>query len=218
MGLKINFEELNNFCVLNDFVLVDNEMLKEERMYKNFVYSTKANFVGKSVYPKDMPIIINKEVWNKLIKINNELKEKGKCITIYDAFRPIQIQRLFWDYFYEEHGYHDETLVADPDKFGMHNIKINAVDMMLSNLDGSKIELPCEFDDFSEKANIYYDKCSEEAAKNRDLLIEISKRYGLIVNENEWWHFNDERVLGIEIKKDKNLIPINEEKVFILKN
>ena len=221
MELKINFNELENFCKINDFILVNHELVKKEKMHKNFVYSTTNNFVGKAVYPKDMPIIMNKEVWNKLTKMNNELKLKGKSITIYDAYRPIQIQRLFWDYFYETHGYYDETLVADPDKYGTHNIKINAIDMFISNIDGSYLELPCEFDDFSEKANIHYDKCSKDAAKNRNLLIDTAKKYGLIVNESEWWHFIDERILEKGMKFNyagSNLIPIGQEKVFILQN
>ena len=104
MKLKINFSELENFCKENDFILVDDETLRKERIYKNFVYATDNNFVGKAVYPEDMPIILNKLVWDKLTKMNNELKLRGKSITIYDAYRPIQLQKLFWDFFYEVHG------------------------------------------------------------------------------------------------------------------
>lgn len=221
MKLEINFNKLENFCKENDFILIDDEKLKSENMYKNFVYSTTNNFVGKAVYPENMPIIINKDVWDKLTKMNNELKLKGKSITIYDAYRPIQIQKLFWDFFYEVHGYHDETLVANPDKYGTHNIKINAIDMFITNIDGSYLELPCEFDDFTEKANIYYDRCSKESIKNRDLLIDTAKKYGLIVSENEWWHFVDNRIFNqgkICNYLESNLIPAGQEKVFILQN
>lgn len=220
LTMIINFEELDNFCKKNDFVIITDELLKKEGMYKNLVYATDDNFVGKSVYPKDMPIIMNEEVWNKLVKINNELKELGKCITIYDAYRPIQIQRLFWDYFYDTYGYYDETLVANPNKYGTHNIKINAIDMFISNIDGTSVELPCEFDDFTEKANIHYDGCSQEAKENRALLINTAKKHGLIVNESEWWHFFDERLLEKGMKYnylESNLIPVDEEKTFLLK-
>ena len=219
MNLKINFNKLEKFCEINDLCLIDDKMLKSERMYKNFVYATINNFVGKAVYPENMPIIMNKGVWDKLVKINNKLKEWGKCITIYDAYRPIQIQRLFWDYFYEVHGYNDETVVANPDKYGTHNIKINAIDMFITNIDGSNLELPCEFDDFTEKANIHYDKCSNAAKENRDLLIDISRKYGLIVNESEWWHFIDERLMEKGMKfnyLESDLIPLGQEEVFIL--
>ena len=93
--------------------------------------------------------------------------------------------------------------------------------MFITNIDGTYLELPCEFDDFSEKANIYYDKCSKEAMKNRDLLIDTAKKYGLIVNESEWWHFIDERILEKGMKfnyLESNLIPTGQEKVFVLQD
>lgn len=219
LKMKINFNELENFCKENNFIIIDDEILNKEGMYKNLVYATNDNFVGKSVYPEDMPIIMNDEVWNKLTKVNNELKKVGKCITIYDAYRPIQIQRIFWDNFYETHGYHDETLVANPNKYGTHNIKINAVDIFISNIDGTPIELPCEFDDFTGKANIYYKDCSEEAIYNRDLLTSTARKYGFIVNEDEWWHFFDERIFekGMRFNYlESDLIPVGEEKTFLL--
>jgi D-alanyl-D-alanine dipeptidase len=221
MELKmiINFEEIENFCKLNDFVIITDELLAREGMYKNLVYATENNFVGKSVYPKEMPIIMDEGVWQKLVAINNELKQQDKCITIYDAYRPIPIQRLFWDYFYSTHGYYDETLVANPNKYGTHNIKINAIDMFISNIDGTSLELPCEFDDFSEKANIHYSNCSEEAKYNRDLLINTAKKYGLIVNESEWWHFYDDRLLDKGMRfnfAESDLKPVGEEKTFTL--
>ncbi|HHW69364.1 MAG TPA: M15 family metallopeptidase [Tenericutes bacterium] len=219
--MKINHDKLNNFCKLNNFILITEEELKKEGMYKNFVYATNNNFVGQSVYPIDMPIIINDGVWKKLKKVNNDLKEHGKCITIYDAYRPIQIQRLFWDYFYDTHGFHDESLVANPNKYGTHNITINAIDVLITNIDGTSVELPSEFDDFTGKANIHYDKCSDEAKKNRDLLISTCEKYGLIVNEDEWWHFYDERIekygMGYNFI-ESDLIPFGEDEVFILES
>lgn len=216
----IKEEELKKFCIANDFMIISDEMLSKEGMFKKLVYATNDNFVGVSVYPENMPVIMNEGVWKKLIKINNELKKFNKCITIYDAYRPIQIQKLFWDYFYDTHGYYDETLVANPNKYGTHNIKINAVDIFISNLDGTDLELPCEFDDFSEKASIHYNSCSNEAIFNRDLLINTARKYGLIVNESEWWHFYDERLLNKGMKFnyiESDLIPVDEKKTFILR-
>ena len=86
-----------------------------------------------------MPILINDIVWKKLININNELKTKGLCVKIYDAYRPIEVQRVFWEDFYNTHGYYDEKLVANPNKYGTHNIIINAIDIMMVKLYGSKI-------------------------------------------------------------------------------
>ena len=217
----INFEEIENFCKLNDFVIITDELLDREGMYKNFVYATENNFVGKSVYPKEMPIMINEEVWKKVIATNNELKEEyGLSLKLYDAYRPIEIQKIFWEDFYNIYGYYDETLVANPEKYGTHNITINAVDISIVNLDGSEVELPCEFDDFTEKANIYYDKCSPKAKENRNLLISIANKHGLLVNADEWWHYYDNRLENYGMKynyANSEFIPQKENEVFILK-
>lgn len=215
--LIINYDNLDNFCKKNDFLLIDEEMLKKENMYKYFFYATDNNFVGFSVYPSNMPLIINKNVWKKLILINNELKEQGFCITIVDAYRPRIVQKIFWDTFYLKNGFHDELLVANPEKYGTHNIKINAIDMLLTNIDGSKVPLPCEFDDFSIKASINYECENKSVMENRDLLINTSKKYGLNVNVSEWWHFNDEEIQGMEYNyQNTNLIPIDDDETFYL--
>lgn len=217
--MKINFNDLDSFCKKNNFIIITDEMLKEEKIVKNIVYATKNNFVGIQIYPEDMPILINANVWKKLKATNNDLKKEGKCITIYDSYRPIPVQKLFWDYFYKQYGYYDETLVANPNKYGTHNIKINAIDIFISNIDGSPIELPSEFDDFSEKASIHYNKCSKEAIYNRDLLINTARKHGLIVNESEWWHYIDESIheKGLHFNYlNSDLIPVDEEKIFIL--
>lgn len=218
--LIINEDLLEQFCKKNHFVVISDEVLAENNMYKELVYATDNNFVGKSVYPIDMPIIMNEVVWEKLTKINKELKEYGFCIKIYDAYRPIEIQKIFWNHFYQTHGYYDETLVANPNKYGTHNITINAVDILIVDLAGKKVELPCYFDDFTEKARINYDGCSDIAKRNRDLLISVASKYGLIVNNDEWWHYYDCRLQEYGMKHNYSgteLVPTDGEKVFVLK-
>lgn len=217
--MKIDTDKLEEFCRLNDFILIDDKELQKENMYKNFVYATDDNFLGIRVYPIDMPLIINNGVWDKLKKVNKELKKDNKCLTIYDAYRPIAVQKMFWDCFYKTHGYYDETLVANPSKYGTHNIKINAVDLFITNIDGSDIELPCKFDDFTGKASINYNECSREAKRNRDLLINTCSKYGLIVHDDEWWHFYDERLKDQGMKyiySESDLVPKMEKEVFVL--
>ena len=51
------------------------------------------------------------------------------------------------------------------------------------------------------------------------LLINVCKKHGLIVNESEWWHFYDERLLdkGMQFNfVESDLKPIYEEKAFTL--
>ena len=92
--LVIKEELLDEFCQKNNFLIITDDMLAKNHIYINFVYSTSHNFIGKNVYPKNMPLMINKEVWEKMLKINNELKEYGLCLKIYDAYKPVEIQKF----------------------------------------------------------------------------------------------------------------------------
>ena len=74
-SLVISYDNLKHFCDINDFIIVTDEMLKKENMFKNFVYETKNNFVNFPIYPKDMPILMNNKTWKKLIMVNRELKK-----------------------------------------------------------------------------------------------------------------------------------------------
>jgi hypothetical protein len=98
-----------------------------------------------------------------------------------------------------------------------HNITINAIDLFIVKLDGSEVELPSKFDDFTGKGNIYYSECSMEAKNNRDLLIRLANENGLIVHKDEWWHFYDERLknygMGYNYINSK-FLPKMEEEVF----
>ena len=76
--LIINYEMLDEFCKINDFQIITKEMLKENNIFEDLIYATDDNFVGKSVYPKDMPLMMHKTMWSKLIKINQKLNEKAK--------------------------------------------------------------------------------------------------------------------------------------------
>ena len=91
--------------------------------------------------------------------------------------------------------------------------------MIVVDIDGNSVELPCEFDDFSEKANINFSDCSERAKQNRDLLVRIAEENGLIVNEDEWWHYYDESLKDFGMLYDfskSEMVPEKEEEVFIL--
>ena len=215
----INFDVLDSFIKKNNFLVITDDMLKKENMYKDLKYSTTDNFLHKKIYPSDMPLIINKDVWNKLVSSNNDLKRLGLCIKILDAYRPIQVQQLFWQFYKEKEGSVNENFIANPVKYSIHNITLNAVDIIPVKLDNKAIELPCEFDDFTNKAKINYNLCSDLAKYNRDKFIEILNNNGLIVNPDEWWHFYSDSLeylgMGYDYSKTK-YVPVLEKETFKL--
>ena len=110
--------------------------------------------------------------------------------------------------------------MANPKKRGTHNIKINAVDILLSNMDGIVASLPCDFDDFSKSLTLSIMAVEEKKKYNRDLLISVAFKYGLIVNPGEWWHYTDESIQDYGLHYDYNntdLVPLEEKITFLLK-
>lgn len=66
-----------------------------------------------------------------------------------------------------------------------------AVDLTLINLStGVELEMPSDFDDFSERAHLNYTGGLPVALQNRDLLVRTMAKHGLIAWRNEWWHFD----------------------------
>lgn len=154
-------------------------------------YATPDNFTGKQIYSEAKCLLLRATA-EKLSKANKELAEIGYRIKIWDAYRPLSAQQTLWDVV------SDRSFVADPKKGSIHN-RGAAVDVTLVDKDGRELAMPTGFDDFSEKAGIKYAGCTEEQAKNRDLLASIMVKHGFTRYEAEWWHFVDKDSSGFPL-------------------
>jgi zinc D-Ala-D-Ala dipeptidase len=147
-------------------------------------YATTNNFTGKVIYPANL-CILQRETATKLCNANSKLKSMGYKLKIWDAYRPIYVQKLFWEMI------HDSRFVADPsDHPSRHNFG-TAVDVTLVDFNNNELIMPSEFDDFSEKAYGTDKNMSSTAKKNLTILISIMKESGFLTIDTEWWHFED---------------------------
>jgi D-alanyl-D-alanine dipeptidase len=153
-------------------------------------YATKDNFVKKAVYP--VPICaIRKETGEKLVHANRIFKEKGYTIKVWDAYRPLHVQRLFYE------AYPDPAFVAKPleepviSGFKPSHNNGMSVDITLVDRYGKEIIMPTEFDNFTDKAAANFQEMSKEARRNVNLLIDVMESVGFRNYEKEWWHFDD---------------------------
>lgn len=148
-------------------------------------YASEDNFLRKRVY--SIPLCaLQRCTARKLIEANEELLQKGLRIKIWDAYRPLSVQKLMWDMMPVD-GY-----VADPFKGGsIHNCGY-AVDVTLVDMEGMDLEMPTEFDDFSKKASRNSSVMTEAAARNLSILTEAMVRNGFKTINTEWWHYYDE--------------------------
>ena len=146
-------------------------------------YATDRNFTGKQIYTQALAFV-RKSMAQKLHKVQDELKQKGLGLKIWDAYRPLPVQFLLWQVV------SDPRYVADPLKGSMHN-RGAAVDVTLVDALGNELQMPTDFDDFTSQAHLTYSSENPEVANNRILLTEVMSKYGFAPLQTEWWHFDD---------------------------
>lgn len=163
-------------------------------------YATTNNFTGKVVYLETRAFLVSNAAYS-LDSVQKELETMGLGLKIYDAYRPLSVQKIFWEIM------PDERYVADPKKGSRHNRGM-AVDLTLVDKEGKELSMPTEYDDFTEKAHRDYMNISEEQIKNRKILEDVMTKYGFIGLTTEWWHFDyrgweDYEVMDVNFKDIK---------------
>lgn len=169
-------------------------------------YARTDNFVGKIVYT-EARAFLQRPAAESVVRVHRKLKEKGLGLVIFDGYRPWSVTKLFWEVTPED----KRKFVANPKTGSRHN-RGCAVDLSLFDLKtGRLIEMPSEFDEFTERASPNYTGGTPEQTWNRDLLRAAMEAEDFTVNANEWWHFdykdwNDYKIYDIafsQIKAEK---------------
>lgn len=145
-------------------------------------YATDNNFTHQAVY-SDARCILRADVAKRLAEAARQFVSLGYRLKIFDCYRPLSVQKLFWNLF------HDERYVADPKKGSRHN-RGAAVDVTLVDSNGVDVEMTSGFDDFSPRAHRDYPNATEAARKNRALLEKVMFAHGFVGLSTEWWHFD----------------------------
>lgn len=150
-------------------------------------YGTTNNFTGQKIYNSER-VYLRPETAQKLAEADKEFNALGYRIKIWDAYRPYSVQVLL----YQKVPSGKKLFIANPyNKNSCVHNRGAAVDITLVHMDGSPVEMPTDFDTFSNKASIYDETCSKQAIENRKLLAAVMKHHGFDGIECEWWHFND---------------------------
>jgi len=147
-------------------------------------YATDRNFTNQQIYHFT-------DVWlrygtvKKLQAVQEELKQNGLRLKIWDGFRPPSAQFRLWEV------YPDPTYVSNPNNGFSSHSRGNTVDVTLVYTDGAEVSMPTGFDDFSKLADRDYSDCTEEAAANALFLEQLMIKHGFKPYSGEWWHFSD---------------------------
>jgi len=147
-------------------------------------YATPDNFTGQTIYPFSDAYLRYGTV-KKLQAVSEELAAQGLALKIWDGFRPVSAQFTLWQVC------PDPTYVANPQTGFSSHSRGNTLDVTLVYADGTELEMPTGFDDFSEKADRDYSECNTRAANNALLLQDVMEKHGFAGYFGEWWHYSD---------------------------
>ena len=154
-------------------------------------YATENNFTGQVVYQFSQPYLRYGTV-KKLMQVQQAVKEAGYRIKIWDGFRPVAAQFRLWEIC------PDSTYVANPyNGFSSHS-RGNTVDITLVYEDGTELEMPTGFDDFTKMADRDFSDCTEVAARNAAYLEQVMVENGFSGYWGEWWHYTDTNSYPVE--------------------
>jgi D-alanyl-D-alanine dipeptidase len=180
---------------LMDFGLVDISKV-DSTIGVQLVYATPDNFLGHVLYHDINHAFMIPTMAQKLSKAQQRLKDirPDLSLLIYDAARPLSVQREMWD---AVKGTPNVSFVANPAKGrGMHNYGA-AVDITLMDSTGRPLPMGSEHDYFGPEARIDHEGellanglITKEELANRKLLRRVMTESGFVTCISEWWHFN----------------------------
>jgi D-alanyl-D-alanine dipeptidase len=148
-------------------------------------YATENNFTGKKIY-QEARAFLQKPAAEALARIQQNLKKQDLGLVIFDGYRPFSATKLFW----EVTPANKKKFVANP-KYGSRHNRGCAVDLSLYDLKtGENVDMPTDFDDFTERAGIGYKNVTKEQGQNREILREAMEADGFKVYRVEWWHYD----------------------------
>jgi D-alanyl-D-alanine dipeptidase len=142
-------------------------------------YATANNFVGEVLYPVAR-CKLRRAVVTRLATAAKALRARQRRLLIWDCYRPASIQAVLWK------KLPDPRYVADP-KVGSQHSRGAAIDVGLVDADGTPVELPTPFDDFTPAA--HRERALPHSAEARTLAAAMTGA-GFVGLPTEWWHFD----------------------------
>ena len=185
-----------------DFVFLDEivPQIKQEMMY-----ASSNNFTGDVVRGYGVNrAIVTRQAADAIKRVNDELKQEGLGLLIYDAYRPTKAVGAFLEWrhkpdsqWHKEKYYPDlnkDQLFQSPTKYifpgkSSHS-RGSTLDLTLYQLDtGLPLNMGSPVDFFGHISHTDDRNVDSEARDNRQHLKNIMEGNGFVNYPNEWWHY-----------------------------
>ncbi|MBN8828849.1 MAG: D-alanyl-D-alanine dipeptidase [Sphingobacteriia bacterium] len=175
-------------------VVIDHKKLN---LVLDLVYGTENNFINKAVY-KNPALMLHQEAAEKLAKASELANRMGFKIKVFDGFRPIEVQQIFYD------AFPGTNYVSNPLTGEATHCRGIAIDLTLVDEEGEELDMGTEFDSFEEHAHHGNKNISKLAQKNRAILLGIMTLSGWNYYQYEWWHYQLHNVQNYKKYYDKD--------------
>ena len=167
----------------------------QQNILISLAYASNNNFIGKKIYKREKSFL-REEAFLALNKTINIASKMGFKIKIFDTFRPVEAQKIMWNF------NPNPKYIADP-KFGSPHSRGAAIDLTLCTKDNIELDMGTPFDSFSEKSHHDCLDFDYEILKNRSLLLGIMALSGWDFYKNEWWHYQLSETKKYPLLSDK---------------
>jgi len=161
-------------------------------------YATPDNFTQAPVYRR-AACYLHPQAEELLIRARDLAACQGWRLRIFDAFRPSEAQWKLWNHT------PDPDFLADPRRGSPHSRGV-AVDLTLIHAaSGKALDMGTGFDAFTPRSHHAAQDISEDAQKNRLLLLGLMTAAGWDFYRKEWWHYQMFDSRNFTVLGDKDL-------------
>jgi len=177
--------------------LIDVQSLNKD-IFCELKYATDDNFMGFQLYKSIKRPYLQPDVAERLSQCQSYLSnlDSSLHLLIYDAARPVSVQKLMWDALDTIPPVHRGKYVSNPGHRSLHNMGA-AVDITICNAEGVPLDMGASFDEFAEIAYprmeyhfLKNGELSQQQYDNRLLLRKVMKSQRFRQLPTEWWHYN----------------------------
>lgn len=161
-------------------------------------YTTSDNFMHQVLYTHIKTAYLQQDVAERLVKCQRYLSslDTGLHLLIYDAVRPVSVQRKMWEALDSIPPKERVKFVSNPNNRSLHNYGA-AVDLTICKSDGTPLDMGAGYDDIRkiaypklEATFVASGQLSKDHIENRNLLRKVMKKGHFSQLSTEWWHFN----------------------------
>lgn len=161
-------------------------------------YATSNNFMGFKLYETIDDAYLQKDVVERLSECQFFLDSlrPGYRLKIFDAVRPVSIQKKMWDALDSIPTSERGKYVSNPKNRSVHNYGA-AVDITIVDSLGQELDMGAGYDDFRpiafpslEQKFLESKELSYAQYANRVLLRKVMRHAKFNNIPSEWWHFN----------------------------